>query len=558
MTTIKPYFNAILHTARGINIWRESLAGIGRFEVLLENQGNEYGGTLDPQDPVELQINDIAMMKGYIDDVLPFVDESSAVYRNLMKIVGRDWGQPLASLFFSKEYDSSYSLMEIISDICIRTDPVIEPYYIPGGVGPFLPYSAKNQFGIEALKDLAKLTNHDFWMTDELYYGSPRLDVCPISNPPNSGVTLKAVAGASDNNILALKEIGEKVGFDIRNYIQVEAGDVEDHWTEENASDWTPYTDNTLSDELISGLFLVGNASIECYRSTTGGEHGMKMIFSVPKVGYSSIDLKIGGDCHFYVRSNVPFGWNRWRPRLVDGSGNVIEYYSFNVPNETDEFPYDKWHKVKFTVGEDEEIQNVLTNQHWWFITGSSFNWSNVKELHLESLAENQTGSYWTDGLKLPIPARAISESGASQTLYRKRMIPISRSDLKSQIQLQDVADVELSHRKDPTQRLNVTATFQSSCKYPGYTVLVKAPSSGIGTAEAGVTYRILSLHHFAEPREDKERGHDAITEFELVKHMASPGEQPIDPLRFRLSQNPFWTTIQRLEQRIRSLERGR
>jgi hypothetical protein len=127
-------------------------------------------------------------------------------------------------------------------------------------------------------------------------------------------------------------------------------------------------------------------------------------------------------------------------------------------------------------------------------------------------------------------------------------MIPLTRTDIKSQLQLNAIAESELAKRKDPTQKLKVTATFQPNCKYAGQTGVVNAPSSGINN----VTYRILSLHHVAVPGTDLLRGYDAITEFELVKHEAAG----VDPLRLRLLSNPTWINIQRLDGRIKALER--
>jgi len=555
-TSIAAYISSNLLTARKIDIWRESLAGIGRWEVLLENQGNTYGGTINPQDDVELKINDVSMMKGYVDDVLPEVNDSSAVYRNLMKVVGRDYGQDLANLIHTEKY-ANQNIKAIIMDVLSETGTEITNavhdlyYYI------YKTYEFKNQYMLDGFRDLAKLGDGDFYVDD-----SKALHFFPFEVATSSGVTLKAVAGASDNNILVLKEIGEKVGFDIRNYILLDAGNVKDHWTEETASLWSAWGGCAIADD--DTHVISGKKSMKLSRTETG-EYGMSLYPTLVKVGYDSLDFsqtKDSGSILLYHAGD--FDVLDVRLRLKDGNDNIIDYYS-SGDNGWEDIPSGRWRKLVFPLGPSCEIYGnpAGIDNGWFFVVGDDFDWSNVVEFGVHSF-ENFGTSYtmWIDGLSMPIPAQQIAEDsgeGSSQATYRKRMIPINRSDITSQNMLNALAPVELTHRKNPTQKLSLMATFQSGCKYAGQTVVVKAPSSGIGTAETGVTYRILSLHHAAEPKVDISggRNHDAITEFDLVKHTTSPDVQPTDPLRFKLTRNPQWTYIQRLEERIRNLERG-
>jgi hypothetical protein len=545
MTTIKPYFNEGLNTARKIEISHESLARLRRWEVLLENQDNEYGGTLDPQDPAELKINDVSMLKGYIDDVLPSVDDPFAVYRNLLNVVGRDYGQDLANLFLTKEYrDENYD--DIFDDALSTAGSEIT--YTSPSTGSILDYSFKRQFLLNGFQDLAKLVDADFYVDD-----LKALQLFLLSAASSSGVTLKAVAGASDNNVLSLKQIGEKVGFDLKNYIHLEAGDVNDHWTEMNASDWSNMgvPTETVTDD--TSIFLAGKASIKTTIATAAAGRYHQLELSFPRYSYTSLDLsEPEQEGSYLVRHDLGSGgtW-KWRPGLKDGKDNII-YYK-DVAN-TDSIPQNKWREITFPLGDELDIGTDDKQWYWSAYIDPPFDWADIVSIRFHSIsaASNNNRSFWTDGIKLPIPAISISEDATSQSTYRKRMIPLTRNDIKSQIQLDDLAASELAHRKDPTQKLNVVASFQSGCKYAGQTIVVNAPSSGI----SNITYRILGLHHVAAPGEDLLRGHDAITEFDLVKHETA-SVQPTDPLRFRLTNNPFWTTLQRLEGRIRNLERG-
>jgi hypothetical protein len=538
-SSIQIIINETSREARRIDIFRESLAGIGRFEVQLENQDNIYGGEFAPQDPVELKINNTSMMKGYVDDILPNVKDPAAVYRNLMRVLGRDYGQDLVNLFHTKKYLDT-EVVDIIAD-ALYQPPIYESEL--GATWsenfPDISYEFKRQYLLDGFCDIAKLVDADFYVRDE----DKLIKFFLLSAAPNSNVTLKSVAGAADNNILSIDEIGEQVGFDIRNYIQIEAGDTDDHWTEGNASDFTG-SNCTVANETTPTLFVRGKTSVRSTRTNTGA--GLTYL-QFPKYNHDTIDLSevAQTDCTAWVRYHPNgSGFSRYcRMYAKDDAGNEI----INQDSWTG-LDSDKWDKIDFKMGNEVDIVDS-GSLGWIYLTGSTFSW-NLTRLGVRHTPAAVGDIFWLDGLKLGgITATAIADEGTPWGGHRKRMIPITRTDIKSQLQLDALAVSELAYRKDPTQKLKTTAIFQPNCKYAGQTVVVNAPSSGINN----VTYRILGLHHSAEPRQNLSREFDAITEFDLVKY----GTTGVDPLRVKLSNNPIWVAAQRFGARLRSLEKA-
>jgi len=50
------------------------LNGIGRWELILDNEGHWWGGAFNVDDDVTIHINGSLMMMGYVDDISPYID----------------------------------------------------------------------------------------------------------------------------------------------------------------------------------------------------------------------------------------------------------------------------------------------------------------------------------------------------------------------------------------------------------------------------------------------------------------------------------------------------
>ena len=126
------------------------------------------------------------------------------------------------------------------------------------------------------------------------------------------------------------------------------------------------------------------------------------------------------------------------------------------------------------------------------------------------------SGKYiYFDGLHIPqTKAISIAEDGTSQSSYQKRMLPVFRTDLHSQIELDELSASLLSKMKDPLQTLKCIADGQTGNLYNTQTVSVIVP--GVAT----VDYRIQMLHHSFSDENLLSYGKKHITEYYLLKQL--------------------------------------
>lgn len=529
--------------AKRVDIWRESQSGIGRFEVILDNTGNALTG-LTSQDAVELRIDTVSLLKGYVDNYVPMIRRRGAIYYEEALVTGRDYGQDLANLMLEKDYYDD-EIDDIIDDALSTTSSEIT--YTSGTALAKKDVSFKNNYLQTKFLEIVKLVNADFYVDD-----NKALQLFALSSATSSGVTLSAVAGSATNNILLLPQIGAAVGFDLRNYILIEAGYINDHWTDLNASDYTNTNDCTVADETTT--YVPGGGSIKATSTTNGAGQYFLTPITEAKYGRSDLDFTFQSlgedsmDCDCLLRHD--FAGNIWiAVRMIDDGSREIEYYKeLLTPNV--------WHRITFPVGEGNtaDIIAVHVAQENVWVGNSSFSWV-VEEIGVYCEDAITIGDIiYFDGLHIPkYTARAIREDATSQAAYRERRIRLSRPDLKNQRQIDDVAVDELAKRKDPLQTLKLTAIGNTSLHYAGQTLVVNAPTSGISS----VTNRIVKLHHAAEPGFNLCKGYDFITELDLITHASPYG---IDPVRLKLSGTSAQSNqaqLQRLNMKVNALERA-
>ena len=532
--------------AKRVDIWRDCICGIGRWEVLLDNGLNWIGSlAIPPEAAVDLRINSVILMKGYLDDKLPYVKDTSAVYLNLIRMIGRDYGQDLANLFLGNPMAAvsyiNWKIDDIIDNALLLAGSEIT--YTSASTGAVVPrFDFKKTYLNKGFEELAKQENYDFHVDDDKAFQLWALD-----NAPSTGVVLKSIAGDATNNILKINPAGT-VGVDIKNLVLVDGGNVDDHWTESNAAAFTG-EDCTVADDTT--VFLPGKSSIKV-TLTTNNPCLMYLPFPNYYYTYLPYDLATSQKCSVLLRQDgASSAGDYFQVYLKDTEGNeIVCWICANLAPNT-------WTEGVFCMGPAAPFGNNWDDGKWFYLTQvSTFNWRIVR-IGIRCRFYAQSGvHFWVDGLRLGgVTAVGFAEDPTSKSAYRPRMIPLNRTDLKSQAALQAFADSELAKRKDPTYKLTLTCTLQTAIKYAGYTVEVRAPDSGIGTVDVGVVYRILSLHHTAEPGADLCRGHDAITELDLIKHTSSPDAVSTDRLRSMLYDNPAWAFLQRHDERLRVLE---
>ena len=497
-----------------LDMWRESYL-IGRWAVIIDNNANQCWGKFVPDktETVEFKIDGISLMKGYTDDSLP-EGLPHGSDRQLIRVTGRDYSRDLALLFHTEDYSDGLSQIDnIIDDALTDTSSEIT---LAGAATPTEPYVADRTYLKDLVRDLTERNDYLYYVQD-----NKAMNLFAIGSAPASGVTLKSVAAASDNNVLRLYPIGEKRGFGIWNYIHVKGDSLKDHWTDEaNRTDWTAGAGVTIANETTHVLY--GLTSFEVSRAGVGI---YTFYIDFPRFDQATLDFSNIGEenCYFYVFNNSINVSFRLRPRLEDSNGTIIEYYSFppvaGDPGYTDELPY-RYIKVSFPVGIDLPIKAALTNGYWWYIAGAAFDWSDIVKLHFTSVANFAAGNMKFDGLTMPLEILSIEEDAASQASYGKRMLPLSRPDLTTQAELDQYALNMKNHLKDPMETVKALIIGNTNIQYAGETVSVNVP--GIST----VTYRIQRLHHMYG--ENVHPNYTHVTELDLIKQTNEPYYQAL------------------------------
>jgi hypothetical protein len=532
-TTINATINSLNFGAAAtrIDIWHEG-GGIGHWELELDNITGASQILSANLVASNLGINGVNLMAGYVDDVLPEVTDESAVFSKYVKVTGRNYGRDLANKFLIKKFAAT-KFDDLIDDALAITESEIG--YISPHTAPVVDADFNKTYLQNGFVDAAKLVDYDFTVKNDISF-----QLWALASAPSSGVLLKAVAGAIDNNILKI-DPETKAGVGICNYIRVDAGTLNDHWTEGNAVDFTGVNCTVAND---STVFLAGASSI---RATISTNAWTNLYLQFPKYNYQSLDLSDipVADLTLRLCRSVNAVLQIY---LKDDAGNEITK-NFDMPTAN------KWYSFTFPIGTDASFSG---SNPWYYLSGSNFTW-NITRIGI--LIENPGaggvgGHFWVDGLKFgpqfAVDVFAIAQDAGSQATYGQRMIPLTRTDVKSQLQLQDIADSELIVRKDPVYKLTFTCTLQTGLLYAGYLVDVLAPDAYIGSGVTPVVYRILSIHHTAEPGVDLCMGNDAITVLELVRHDGGVGA---DPTRFKLATSPQVAINTRYDSRLRVLE---
>lgn len=87
-----------------LDIWRKSVEGIGRFSFKLGNETGQWNGQFAADDPVEIKINNVVFMRGYLDVAKPVAKDELSIFQREMLLSGRDYGQDLQNLINEKIY----------------------------------------------------------------------------------------------------------------------------------------------------------------------------------------------------------------------------------------------------------------------------------------------------------------------------------------------------------------------------------------------------------------------------------------------------------------------
>jgi len=190
-----------------------------------------------------------------------------------------------------------------------------------------------------------------------------------------------------------------------------------------------------------------------------------------------------------------------------------------------------------------------------------TFTWQ-IENLGFDSVvpgtaADNFPQYLWIDDMRLPEEMVSISENGASQGSYRKRVLPIRKPYFIQQAELDDYSAAALTVLKDPPEYLKLQANGTAGIiggvnKWiPATSLTVNIPRLAINAE----TWRFVKIHHIVEPRADLDgHGHDFITEVEMVPSST----KILGRLYDALSSGKVEPQMGRLEERIRAMEKKR
>lgn len=546
------------------DLWRDSLSGIGRWEIILENTNNKWGGDFLPDEDVEIRFDGILMMRGYVDDVVPFL-EPAGVYKNQIKVLGRDYGMDLAQLYITREYPNRRADDTVNVALLMATSEID---YTSHSVAPVINFEFNRTYLADGLRDICKLVDYDFYVDDiDPDGGGPfraSLHLFAVgAGAEHTTVDLTSVPTSVTNNILRLEK-GEKIGFSIKNYIELHAGGLQDNWTDLNASDWSSAAAAACgapTDEPI--IYLAGKGAI---RVTATGATDLIVDLDFSGAGlyeYTSIDMSERNEGSYlcyksYVSDAILM--KACRIWLKDTANHWIEFYkskgSANCSECTDDNQNTEWRKIVFPYGEGLEIKAAAAfiSGFWHYIApAAAFDWGHVETIRFISDRARPRAApdyFIIDGLDIPtVEVISIEQDIPSQNAYGKRMLSVYRPDLKNQVELDAAALKQEEKYKDPLETIKITAIGQTGSVYAGQSLDVRAPSHGIPNL---TKYRIVKLHHkVVRSSEDSEvPAYTFLTIYDLLKHEINP-TQVMDPNRFAIYKTSIEATMRDIRDKL-------
>ena len=546
-----------------LEMWpRSLLTGCSSFVILFENQDDSLNGVFSPQNTVDLKVNNADFMMGYVDTITHLVYDQEDTFRHLLRVSGRDYSQDAMNLIHTESYPYNTRIDDLIDDALNDTGSEIT--YASGSSESQMAggYEAKDEFLINILRDCFERESYDGYVN-----AAKAFQLVDLSNLTASGITLKSVAGAADNNILAIPqpiEYTEADGIPIKNYVKVIGQRVRDGWTDGNAGDWTGAANVSVSNETT--IKKVGTASILAEASAPGvGNPDFWLDFSgglySKTLNYLDWSIYAQEEMMWWGRGNrTGAGALYCRPWLTDTTGNEIDYY--NAWFEGAGMTSGVWYWLGAPLGTECVITAPLTNDRWHWQTNidGNFNW-HIEKLGFYGLGTGVMGNYqdkmYIDDLRLPEDMVSISEHGGSQGSYRKRCMPIRKPYFIQQAELDDFSAAALAVLKDPPEYLKVMAMgtagiIAGANKWiPATSLTVNIPRLSINAE----TWRFVKLHHIVEPRGNLDgHGCDFITEVEMVPSTT----KLLGRLYDALSSGKVEPQMGRLDERVRAIEKMR
>jgi len=540
-----------------MELWLRGLtSGCGSFAVLLDNQDESLNGVFAAQNTVDLKINSVDFMKGYVDTVKHVAYDREDVFLHLLRASGRDYSQDMQNLTHTEAYPVNTKIDDLIDDALADTSSEIT--YASPSTGSAIAggYEAKDDYLADICKDLFERESYDGYVNS-----AKAFQLISLAAPPASGIALVSTPDNPNNNILAASnpvEYTEVDGLAIKNYIKVIGQRVRDGWTDMNSSDWQVPANMAVSND--TGTKKVGASSIKgtlTYDGATANKFYLNFSGGLYSKTLNYLDWSIYGqeEIMWWARANSPGAMTNYcRPFLQDTTGNVIDFY--NAAFETAGMSDNTWYWLGAPVGTECEVNAGLTADEWHWVTNvdGNFNW-HIERLGFWSVvagtaADNFPQYLWVDDLRVPEEMVSITEDGASQGSYRKRMVPIHKPYFILQKEVDDYAASVKAVLKDPAEYMKVWAIGEAGI-IGGANKWLPANSLTVN----GVTYRFVNIHIIVEPRRNLDgKGHDFIVECDLVPQTS----KIIGFIYDALASGNIQPVVAKLEERVRSIEKKR
>jgi hypothetical protein len=334
--------------------------------IHVDNSGNQYGGSFLAGEATSLSIDGVTMFVGEVETVNTDIDPSK-YDKSWMEVTINGPDHELKELFITRTYPYS-SLQtpkadDVISDALTLAGATYT--YASPSAAPEYNTSFNRSFLTDGFKKIASGINWDGYisMADILHFFEEGVVGA------HTTVDLLAIADDPTSNILNFIE-GEEDADTVKNYIEMSAGELKDHYTDDIAH-WAGAGATSVSAEYTHKL-PQGKMSIRLTRASPGDNEA---VLELPYGGYTYWNLFSPGKGYYWVWSELIAGEMSVKPRLRDYHGNIIEFKSatsaLDDQGTTENIVPRVWHQVDMPYGQDHEIFDTVIqkNNKWNYIT---------------------------------------------------------------------------------------------------------------------------------------------------------------------------------------------
>jgi hypothetical protein len=426
--------------------------GIGSFKLTLFNHSGKYSNLFPADSVVNILLNGKAFpgCNGYLDIVNPKCesDEQHKIHQTI-ELSGRDYGQDLQNQTVWGVWNSAGTA--ILEQILAPTEVTFNcqgtaPGTLLYSTGGSESAPSSRAYVSDAVKEVLDLINYEGYVDVNRV-----LQFFPIGTI-NSGIALQCVNESLSNNIIRVLSHIEKDQTEKKNIIIATGEQVDDDWTEGNASDYTSnpsaipnapsyWQGKTCQISNYSGtnptLPRMGVYCINSYNPNwnISNPPATDLIFpnsAMNKYWLPCLDWSVlsSGTLSFwlflYTGNNNVMNCGSIYLTLTDTNGTVILYIWCGTHNSWDSTnPLTTgWYQLSCPVGYDTNIFSWTSPSgpcsQWQYVVSnpSTFNWKVVSiQIWVYDYINDVTAcNIYLDGLSLPQNMFAVNDQGSYGT----------------------------------------------------------------------------------------------------------------------------------------------